>query len=142
MEHQNELDLEQLAMPKGFYDEKALAEIPVMAKEYFKPDRPLVADCDGYSVTAKLINECIYEGNLIIVSGLDMAKFQKMQVERMGALFGIKDRNECRRWLDSHDEGDSEVVEALLSDALYTGKWKELPDVLQPVYHERKAMQV
>ena len=39
--------------------------------------------------------------------------------------------------LRSYKNADPRVVELLLDDAVRTGKWKELPDELQPEYHKR-----
>ena len=56
----------------------------------------------------------------------------------MKFLFGLPDDAACYTWLLSHRPHDDVVRDALLDDALRTGKCEELPDVLQDEYHIRK----
>lgn len=87
-------------------------------------------DCD-----AKLINELIYSGNMPNVRFTDPAytvAFKKRYHARIRELFG-----EDYYSYVLHDYGDKYVCNLLIQDAIKTGKWKELPDVLQEEYHKR-----
>lgn len=135
--HDNELSLENLTMPVCFTDHSAMAEI-----------KPHGGRCMGnaeikalrrdYSSGMKRVNQCIYDGCVYSDLGLGLMKMRRMQFDRMMSLFDLNCDAACFEWLASHNKGDADVVDALVADALRTGKWKELPDVLQPVYHERK----
>ena len=80
-----------------------------------------------WSLTAEesdrqFINEVIYEGGTVQIMG----RFRHSQ----------KTYNEIRR----HSEGDRRVCELLLEEAMRTGQWKVLPEVLWQEYHERMGM--
>ncbi len=132
----NELSLENLAMPKGFYDPKALAEIK-KPDEWRKHDE-IAADMPKYDTELKRINECIYNGTLYTALGTGWMRTRRAQLERIKALFGLPDDEACVPWFNTHMRGDPDTVEKLVADALSTGKWEELPDELQPIYRQRK----
>lgn len=56
----------------------------------------------------------------------------------MKALLGLEDDYACFEWIEQHDKGDPAAVEMLITDALRTGEWRELPDELHVEYHVRK----
>lgn len=139
MEQYDELSLENLAMPACFSDPKALAEIPRM-----DPDGPLSEDAMDtsaictYDVDMKMVNTHIYDGYVVSGIGTIVPKWRRLQFERMKFLFGLPDDAACYTWLLSHRQHDDVVRDALLDDALRTGKCEELPDALQDEYHIRK----
>lgn len=132
----NELSLENLAMPKGFSDPAALAQIkkPGEGRSY----EEIMAGMPKYDMELKCINECIYNGSLYTALGTGWMRTRRAQLERIKSLFGLPDDEACVTWFETHDRGAPDTIEKLLSDALSTGKWEELPDELQPAYHQRK----
>lgn len=139
MAEHDELSLENLAMPAGFYDSRAMAEIKELHEKYSQMTREeLMATLPKYSVSMKTVNDYIYRTNLYSGLGLGVMKMRRLQFDRLKSLFGLSDDDACFKWLAAHNKGDSEIVDALVSDALGTGAWEELPDELQPLYHERK----
>lgn len=140
MKKDDELGLENLAMPACFSDPKALAEIPRMdLDDPGLMDEEIAAmrsKCD-YDQDMKTINTCIYDGCLYSGTGFSVAKMQKRQVERLKLLFGLSDDTACLDWFRAHGRCDPDVSEVLIADAVESGKWKELPDELQPLYLSR-----
>lgn len=98
----------------------------------------LRASRPDYDVDMKYINCDIYNSHLACWMGTCFAKMQRLQMDRMMSLIGLPDRKACIDWLGQHSERDATVGELLVSEALVTGKWKELPDELQDKYHARK----
>lgn len=131
--------LEELSMPACFTDPKALAQIP-----HFDPDtdpgltdEEIAAMFPDYDVDLKDINYCIYDSCLYSSTGFGYLKVRRRQLERMKSLLGLPDDKACMDWFETHGERDPIAGEKLIADALSTGKWKELPDELQPVYWAR-----
>ena len=139
----DELSLENLAMPKGFSDPAALAQISKMNLDGSGglTDEEIAAMDPGYDTELKTINEEIYNGSLYTALGTGWLRIRNAQLERLKFLFGLPDIKACVEWFKTHDRGAPDTVEKLVSDALSTGKWKELPDELQSVYRERKGAQ-
>lgn len=137
MEKRDDLDLENLAMPKCFCDSKAMADIKP-PKEGGLTDDEIAAMFPDYDDCMKIINECIYDATVYGALGFSLLRMRKLQFDRMKALFGFPSDHDCFTWIETHNAHDPEAVEKLVSDALRTGKWKELPDELQPMYHDRK----
>lgn len=139
MKKDDELSLENLSMPACFSDPKALAEIPRI-----DPDGHLSADAVDtsaictYDVGMKMVNTHIYDGYVVSGTGTIVPKLRRLQFERMKFLFGLPDDAACYTWLSSHRPHDGVVRDALLDDALRTGKCEELPDALQDEYRIRK----
>lgn len=133
----DELSLENLAMPKGFSDPAALAQIkkPGEGRSY----EEIVASMPKYDMDLKIVNECIYNGSLYSALGTGWLGTRKRQLERIKALFGLPDDEACVEWFKTHGRGAPDTVEKLIDDALLTGLWEELPDELQPMYHQRKG---
>lgn len=100
-------------------------------RDEYEKDSCLYAD---YDVTLRLLNESIYCGRMVDISGATQraVMFPVWYEQRMRELYG-KDYD----LLKNHAMGDSRVVELLLQDALKTGKWKELPEVLHDLYKDR-----
>lgn len=87
-----------------------------------------------YDDLMKSINECIYYGVIMTITGTDnqVDADQRRVFERMHDVYGDQYDE-----LEMHAYGDPRAVELLLQDAIKTGKWKELPDCLQDEYHKR-----
>ena len=136
----DELSLENLAMPKGFSDPAALAQIkkPGEGRSY----EEIVAMDPGYDMELKTINAEIYTGSLYTALGTGWLRTRNAQLERLKFLFGLPDMDACVEWFKTHGRGAPDTVEKLVEDAILTGKWKELPDELQTIYHERKGASV
>lgn len=90
--------------------------------EKYCEDKHIFAD---HNVLKKDMNEAIYEGRIFYERRME-------QNLRMMELFG--DEYEI---LKNRGPRDSRVAELLVEDAVRTGEWKELPDELQVLYHER-----
>lgn len=96
-----------------------------------------------WSLTAEesdrqFINEVIYEGGTVQIMGRfrhSQKTYNEMLELRMHELYGVR-YDELRR----HSEGDRRVCELLLEEAMRTGQWKVLPEVLWQEYHERMGM--
>lgn len=99
-------------------------------KQWMKDKMPDV----GYSKIAKSINNAIYYGRQIGVFGNPRSLMEKRQKQdqRMRNLFHGK----YDIW-NLPDPENSDVADILINDAIKTGKWQELPDALQPIYHKR-----
>lgn len=91
-------------------------------------DKGLMPD---YDITLKETNEFIYLGRepFFIDWTPRLKMCQDLYAERTHALYG-----DAYDELIHHEPGDIRVVELLLSDAVKTGKWRELPDELQSDY--------
>lgn len=79
-----------------------------------------------------MINRSIFEGSQLRVSGdPEMVKqiYEKYHT-KMRRLFGIFYKHHI-----NHKPNDSKVNEALLRDAIQSGKQRELPKELQKEYH-------
>lgn len=91
----------------------------------------------GYDTDAKLVNESMYEGHMPYVCGLDAARLWRFAYDRMALLLGCTTEEACWNWFREHGPRDSSMAEALVADAVKTGRWKELPDCLQDEYRRR-----
>ena len=82
----------------------------------------------------KFVNSCIYYGSRPGVSddAVYLCRVLETWQSRMWELYG-SDYDELRY----HKNADPRVIGLLLDDAMRTGKWKELPDELQPEYRRR-----
>lgn len=89
----------------------------------------------GYDRAMKLMNEAAYYSGYISISGdcsvirRETEKFDK----RLHDLYG--DRYD--ELIRTHEHCDPRVGELLITEALHTGRWKELPDELQGEYKRR-----
>ena len=86
-----------------------------------------------YDINKKSIDSAIYNRTWLRVSGHSEWARTHMdkQIERMRELFG----KDCDIYTVL-SETTIDIGDLLLKEALQTGKWKELPDELQPKYHE------
>ncbi len=140
MERNGVPSLEELTVLPALLDPGARAKISRMAAEIDSEltIERLRASIPDYDVDMKYINCDIYNSHLACWMGTCFAKMQRLQMDRMMSLIGLPDRKACMEWLGEHSERDATVGELLVSEALVTGKWKELPDELQDEYHARK----
>lgn len=140
MERNGVPSLEELTVLPALLDPGARAEISRMAAEIDSEltIERLRASIPDYDVDMKYINCDIYNSHLACWMGTCFAKMQRLQMDRMMSLIGLPDRKACMEWLGEHSERDATVGELLVSEALVTDKWKELPDELQDEYHARK----
>lgn len=86
-------------------------------------------DCD---LQVKSMNEGIYEGDLVHISGDGTGELMLRQYAHLREVYG-----EAYERLERHRPGDSEAVELLLQWAERTGRWRDLPDCLQDEYCRR-----
>lgn len=114
--------------------------MPIKKPEQWRTYDEIVADMPKYDMELKTVNEAIYNGTLYSALGTGWMKTRKAELERIKHLFGLPDDKACVEWLRMHDRGAADTVEALVSDALLTGKWEELPDEIQSLYHQRKEI--
>lgn len=112
--------------------ERVHAEVEVYEAKYGKDGlRRYLIDCGDildFDLDMQHVNAFLWYG--VPVVG-DRA-FKARADERMHEIYGDR-YDELKR----HEWQDMEVAEMLIADAMKTGKWKELPDELQPLYHER-----
>lgn len=106
---------------------KYLHAIGVVGDEDFDYDRDM-----------KRINEAIYYGVPISVSGWGegIKKLYERQEARMHEIYDELYGKDYGIY-HGHIEGDEQITEWLINDAIKTGKRKELPDCLQDEYHKR-----
>lgn len=142
MKKDDELSLENLAMPACFSDPKALAEIPrVDLDKQLMTREEILATLPRYNVSMKTVNTCIYDGSVVSGMGTGIPRLRRLQFERMKSLFGLTDDALCYEWLRSHGRHSDAAHDALLADAFQTGKFEELPDGLQNEYHAGKEVE-
>ena len=139
----NEMSLENLGLGSLFTPE-SIAAIKPMPYTGPYPDgsvtaTPLRLDVPEYDYRMKEAHSFMYRGlpAYMALTGTDVGYIQKTQDDEMMRLLGLPDKNACFMYFTEHGPADPEVVEALLNDALTSGKWKELPDALQDEYHKR-----
>lgn len=104
-------------------------------RKIYNQDKGRLVD-NSYDIDMKFVNSCIYHGSRPGISddGEMLKRVLIMWQSRMQELYG-SDYDELRY----HRNADPRVVELLLDDAMRTGKWKELPDELQPECHKRAS---
>lgn len=98
---------------------------------YYARDEGYIVDYDDMM---KSINDAIYCGRLSGFSGTPKLLYErrKLQEERLQELFsGQYDLCNLPK------PKDPEVADILINDAIKTGKWEELPDSLQSLYHKK-----
>lgn len=86
--------------------------------------------------TERLINKCIYEGHIPVMSGDPEVLYQTYTrfYDKLKRLFGPLYKLHIY-----HKSNHPYVNKLLVKDALKTGKWKELPYELQDKYHKQAA---
>ena len=119
---------EELAESRQRFDEAEKRLRPEYGNDWFTAWQTEL-DPDYPYYHKRMINEHIYSGTPLL--SLSMELVNEWHI-RMQELYG----NEYKR-LYFHREGDPEVVELLLQDALKTGKWQELPKCLHDEYKKR-----
>lgn len=99
--------------------------------EYYNRDKGRIVD---YDTDMKTINIAIVRKSDLMLCGTPESVIRKREKWRMRLkeLFGP----DCDYYKFFSDESLN-PKEALICDALKTGKWKELPDELQTEYHKR-----
>lgn len=85
-----------------------------------------------YDMESKLMNHDIYAGHMSHVTGTGSFDWILKSHSRMHDVYG-----DAFERLQRHEPGNLEAVEPLLSWAIRTGRWRELPDCLQDEYHRR-----
>lgn len=149
---QFDLSLSALTMPEFNGEEirRDLRELEEGEKRYkemygdewqkkYLHDLGFVSDEDfDYDRDMKRINEAIYYGVPIAVSGWGegIKELYKKQEVRMHEIYDELYGKDYGIY-HGHVEGDKQIIEWLINDAIKTGKWKELPDCLQDEYHKR-----
>lgn len=101
--------------------------------EYYAEDTGFYKE-DDYDRDMKRINKAIHCKTYIIGFGSPSRLYELKQkwLKRIKELFG-DDYTYDRFFI----EDDLDCDTPLLEDALKTGKWKELPDDLQPIYQQK-----
>ena len=103
---------------------KREAMLRVLREDGFLPD---------YDSRAKYANECIYAGSWpSYTDGAGPVGYKEQFERRLRDLYGSRYDE-----LKHHEYADPRVADILIEDAIRTGRWKELPDDLQPDYHAR-----
>lgn len=98
--------------------------------EHYVKDTGCYSDMDSYE---KTVNDAIFEGHFLCISGdpYTVGQIYIRYHEKMTRLFGPFYRKYVR-----HEPNDPKINQALLKDAIKSGKWRELPNELHDAYHK------
>lgn len=91
---------------------------------------------EDYDSIGKMVNEHIYHGTIPTPRYQPGSKSLILERfwERAETIYGNRNIESAM-----HEDNDPEIANWLVTDAMRTGKWKELPDGLQNEYHIRMA---
>lgn len=112
-----------------------MAEIEKKEKEYeaiYGDDwlAHYIADSDCYchvDSDEQIIDRAIFEGHRPVVVGQHAGTIEQKYWEKMRRIFGPFYKRHV-----NHEQNNLRVNKALIRDAMKSGKWKELPELLQP----------
>lgn len=98
--------------------------------KYYVEDSKCYNTMDSYE---QIVNDAIFNGHLVCVSGdpYTVGQIYIRYQEKMKRLFGPFYRKYTR-----HEPNNPKINQALLKDAVKSGKWRELPKELYDMYHK------